>query len=420
MSSQDLSSQDLTSQDLTSQDLGPQDMSIKSWVWIGLVLGCLLIGSAVGAADDMMVTVLKPEAGQLLFGEVEISVEIFEIEGDPVNSVDFFVDDQYIDRLRSAPWSTRHDVGDKPVPHRFEVVATTASGKTASAVLVSKGVRVHLEVESALQQLYITVERDGRRVTNLDRGQFRVLDDGKEQQIVTFEGGDVPITALIMVDASDSMRGSRLRSALAGAGAFVDGMHALDQAQLLLFSDRIVHQTPFTNFPEVLKAGLSGVEADGGTSLDDHLFVAMERLEAHQGRRVIILLSDGIDVSSLLRMQDVERSARRSQALIYWIRPGTLAPGGRLYSAWRGDKEHRQELDMLETMVTRSGGRIVGVRTVREARPAFEKILQELREQYVIGYYPTVDRGDGAWHKVEVKTRQRGLDVRAREGYLDE
>ena len=400
--------------------VGPQRLSAYKWFWVAAVLAGLLTASGSFAADDMMVTVLKPEPGQLLFGEVEISVDIFEIEGDPVSTVDFFVDDQFIDRLRSAPWSTRHDVGEKPIPHRFEVVATTESGKTASAVLVSKGVRVDLEVESALQQLYITVERGGQRVKGLTRDQFRVLDDGQEQQIVTFEGGDVPITALIMVDASDSMRGSRLRSALAGASAFVDGMHALDQAQLLLFSDRIVHQTPFTNFPEVLKAGLSGVRADGGTSLDDHLYVAMERLEAHQGRRVIILLSDGIDVSSLLRMQDVERSARRSQALIYWIRPGTLAPGGRLYSAWRGDREHRKELDMLETMVTRSGGRIVGVRTVKEARPAFEKILQELREQYVIGYYPTVDRGDGSWHEVEVKTRQRGLDIRAREGYLDE
>ena len=75
---------------------------------------------------------------------------------------------------------------------------------------------------------------------------------------------------------------------------------------------------------------------------------------------------------------------------------------------------------MLEKMVQRSGGRVVGVRSVREARPAFEKILKELREQYAIGYYPTVDQGDGSWHDVAVKVKGSGLDVRAREGYLDD
>ena len=119
-------------------------------------------------------------------------------------------------------------------------------------------------------------------------------------------------------------------------------------------------------------------------------------------------------------MQDVEKSARRSQALIYWIRPGTLGPGEGFNSAWRGSKEHREELEMLEAMVRRSGGKVVGVRSVREALPAFEKTLRELREQYVIGYYPTQDLGDGSWHEVDVRVSGRSLDVRTREGYLDE
>lgn len=370
-----------------------------------------------------MVMMTSPAPGKALFGPVEITADVLqdasEAETDPVVSVDFFVDDRFVDRLSSPPWTTRFDVGERPVAHRFEVVATTRSGKTASAVLKSRAVRVDLEIESALQQLYITVERGTRRARNLEREDFRVFDNGKAQEIVTFEGGDVPMAALVLVDASDSMHGSRLKAATAGAAAFVDGMQPLDQTQLMLFSDRILHQTPFTSFPEVLKAGLSGVEADGGTSLDDHLFIALERLESLQGRRVIILLSDGVDVSSLLRMEDVERVAKRSEALIYWIRPGGAARSGRIYSAWRDAEQHAAELDLLERMVERSGGRIVDVGSVREAKPAFEKILEELRQQYVIGYYPTQDLGDGAWHTVEVKVKGEGLKVRAREGYVD-
>ena len=388
-------------------------------------LGCLAILGAVPAhgTDELMVMMTRPSAGKAVFGSVEISADILQdpqdAASDPVVAVDFFVDDRFVDRLSAPPWTTRHDVGERPVAHRFEVVATTKSGKTASAVLESRAVRVDLEIESALQQLYITVERRGERVEGLGRDDFRIFDDGEPQRTVTSEGGDVPMAALVLVDASDSMHGGRLKAATAGASAFVDGMHKLDQAQMLLFSDRILHQTPFTSFPEVLKAGLSGVEADGGTSLDDHLFIALERLESLQGRRVVILLSDGVDVSSLLRMEDVDRVARRSEALIYWIRPGGAAKEGRIYTAWRDDDQHRRELELLERMVERSGGRIVDVKSVQEAEPAFEKILAELRRQYVVGYYPNRDLGDGAWHKVEVKVNGDGLHVRAREGYVD-
>ena len=382
---------------------------------------CVLWGSTVVvAAEDLMVMMTSPPAGEALFGDVEIAVDLFASDEDPVVSVDFFVDDRFVDRLTSPPWTTRHNVGERPMAHRFEVVATTRSGQTATAVLLSRQLQVGFEVESALQQLYITAERQGQRVSGLKAEDFTILDNGKGQNIVTFEGGDAPMAALVLVDASSSMYGGRLRAATAGAGAFVDGMNKLDQAQLMLFSDRILHQTPFTSFPDVLKAGLSGVQADGGTSLNDHLFVALERLASRQGRQVIILLSDGIDVSSLMRMEEVAEIARRSQALVYWIRPGRGAKEGRVYSAWRGADEHARELEILEQLVRRSGGRIVDVKSVRQAKPAFEKILEELRQQYVIGFYPTDDKNDGSWHKIKVKVKSPQVDIRVREGYLDE
>ena len=212
-------------------------------------VGCLCLLTAPLAAEETMVMVKQPAAGEVLFGEVEFSADIFEAEGDPVVSVDFFVDDRFIDRLKSSPWLVRHDVGDRPVPHRFEIVATTRSGEKASAVLVSRGLDVGLEIESALQQLYITVERNDQRVLGLGRESFQVFDNDQPQKIVTFEDGGVPIAALILVDASDSMRGGRLKAALAGAGAFIDGMQPLDQAQVVLFSDRILHQNAVHQLP---------------------------------------------------------------------------------------------------------------------------------------------------------------------------
>jgi len=135
-------------------------------------------------------------------------------------------------------------------------------------------------------------------VLNLNQEDFAIVDKGALQQTVTFARGDVRLTAAILVDASASMVGSRLRHALRGATSFIKGMKETDNAALFLFSDRLLHVTPFSNDAEQLFAGLAGVAADGGTALNDHFYLALKRLETRQGRRVVILLSDGIDSHS--------------------------------------------------------------------------------------------------------------------------
>ena len=214
------------------------------------------------------------------------------------------------------------------------------------------------------------------------------------------------------------MRGERLRVALSGARSFIDAMARLDQASLLLFAGRIVHATPFTGFPRVLASGLDGVEAGGGTALCDHLYAALKLLEERQGRRVVILLTDGVDTTSVLAMEDVLWAAQRSQALIYWLRLPLTARSGGFSSAWRDARGHRRQLEGLEEVVRRSGGRTVPLRAVEDAARAFTDILRELRGQYVLGYYPEPRRGDGRWRRVRVRAGG-GLEVRAREGYGD-
>jgi len=197
-------------------------------------------------------------------------------------------------------------------------------------------------------------------------------------------------------------------------------MQELDRAKVIVFSDRILAATPFTGDPAVVGAGLEGVAAGGDTAIHDHLYVALKELEREQGRKVVILLSDGIDVESVLGMSDVEWKAGRMQSLLYWIRPGASADPSGYRSIWRDEEGYRLELEGLERVVTSSGGRIRGIAGLDEAAEAFRDILRELRGQYVIGYYPKVDRDDGAWHEVEVRVRTPGVKVRARGGYFDD
>jgi Ca-activated chloride channel family protein len=290
----------------------------------------------------------------------------------------------------------------------------------ASASLRTPRIHSDLEIDVGLQQLYVTIEPRGGDAERLTREQFSVLDDGVPQQLVTFERGDIPFTAVLLLDASLSMAGERLRTALDGAVAFAGGMHRLDEAKLVLFADRVLLETPFASVPAILTLGLHAVEAGGGTAVNDAIYLALKRLETRQGRRVVVILSDGVDIDSVATMADVRRVARRNQATLYWLRLGGDPQDAsvRRYSTWRDAAGHDTEIRELGAAVLESGGRVEPLANVAEVATALSRLLAELRDQYVLGYYPSRRRGSGAWHRVEVRVGG-GLRPRTRGGYLE-
>ncbi len=388
----------------------------------------LLVGTTVALGADerqpISVSLDRPDPFEPAFGEVEIEAVV--VADEPIERVVFYVDGIVVGQLEAPPWEWRTDLGDDVSEHRFEVIAHGVSGDRGRGGLTTPGLRVDEELAVQLQQLYVTASQGGQRVLDLTMEDFAIIDDRQRQEIVTFARGDIPFTAAVLVDASRSMSGDKLQSALRGAQAFFGGMQRLDEGKLLVFSDRILLASPFTTFAEVLTAGLGQVEAQGGTSLNDHLYLSLQQLEARQGRRVVILLSDGVDSHSVLSMANVLPSARRSQALIYWLR--LPYRGGQavaddelpaLTTAWRNTASYRQEYELLRRTVAESGGRILTLGSLQEIGLAFGEILTELRQQYVLGYYPSARRGDGSWHRVQVRLRRTDVEVRSRDGYLD-
>ena len=318
-------------------------------------------------------------------------------------------------------------------------------------------VEIHEVVDLSLRQIYVTVtDRKQRRVLDLDPEDFELLDGGVRQQIVTFERGEIPFTAILLIDTSDSMNTDRLRAARRGAELFLGGMEAFDEAAILAFADRPLLVSPFSTNPAYLNAALSELTPGGGTAIHDYLFLALRRLENRHGRRVVILLSHGQDAHSVLRMQQVQEVARGSQALLYWIRilpeetPPTpieaslpsagTDPGleSRLRNrqiqhrvqppaferftwvdSWRDLATNQRQEQILRETIEDSGGRILDVTRPIEIAAAFGDILTELRAQYAVGYYPSGERGDGNWRKIRVKLSRGGLQARANGGYLD-
>ncbi len=384
-------------------------------------------GDADSVGEILDVAITSPPPGQPIFGPVDFEVDVYPPES--FSRLEFLVDGLIVGEFEADPDEVtdgririRTDVGQENREHRFEVRAYSPSGQRVDALLVSPAIHVDGEVTAELQQLYVTVTSSGgnRRILDLTEDDFAIIDNRDRQELVTFARGDVRLTAAILIDSSISMKGERLRYALRGATTFVDGIRPIDDASILLFSDRLLHATPFSHEPDVLTAGFAGLKAAGGTALYDHLYLALKQLEHQQGRRVVVLLSDGIDSHSTLKVDDITWLARRSRALIYWLRTGSRSEALRSRSsAWKNPDTYRSEYEQLTRTVLETGGRIVTLKQIQDAEDAFRQILEELREQYVLGYYPTVSRGDGSWHRVTVRVRRNGLLVRTRGGYLD-
>jgi Ca-activated chloride channel family protein len=378
----------------------------------------LILGLAERAAA-IDIFVHAPREQRVLFGQVGIELEVLSAE--PVAEVEIRLDGQVVARLTEPPYSAHVDVGQENRAHIFEFTATDVLGAKATRTLVSGMVEIHGEVDLELQQLYATVTRDGVRVLDLDAESFEIRDDGRLQQRVTFERGDVPLTAALLIDASLSMKGDALRSALAGARSFVENMDDLDEAKVMVCSDRLLAHTPFTGDPTVVSAAVNAVTSSGSTAINDHLYLALKELDSQQGRRVIVLLSDGLDVDSVLGMSEVAWKVGRAQSVLYWIRPSSGADLSEDHaSVWRDAAAHRQEIEALERTVNSSGGRVYEIAHIEQAAETFQEILRELREQYVLGYYPDNNRNDGAWHEVQVRVRSPGVHVRTRGGYYDD
>jgi len=387
-----------------------------------LTIGGLALAGA-DKSDGIWAHLVTPRDGEEVIGEVVLEAEGLAVE--PIRDVVFFVDGRPVGQLTSAPYQMRYDLGEENRPHTFEVVATDISGRQARHKVMSTPVPVGDEYEVELQQLYITVTRDGQRVLDLEQDEFTIFDEGKAEELVTFARGDVPFTAVLLIDSSASMYGTKLEAAQAGATAFIGGMRELDQGKVIIYSDVIQNATSFSGLHEVLVAGLIGATGQGGTAVNDNLYAALKLLESRQGRRLVVLLSDGIDTHSVLDGVDVLDHARRSQAQVYWIRllKADESVDGvdelDMASAWRTPADYRRQAASLMELVELSGGRIIPARTPNEIEEVFSEILRELREQYALGYYPTRQRNDGSWRRVKVKIDRKGVKVRTHEGYID-
>jgi VWFA-related protein len=269
--------------------------------------------------------------------------------------------------------------------------------------------------------IYVTVQAGDRLVTDLPREAFEVFDDGRPQAITLFENGAQPISIVVMIDTSDSMLGNLALVRNAAVQMFTQLLPE-DRARVGTFGRRIQISDEFTNDPEALIRALWLDQPTGGpTPLWPAVYQAMLSLDREEGRRVVVVFSDGYDggVSGAhaagelpVTLEEVTARAVEEQFIVYGIGlRGSSTVRRRGLTAPLTDPDLR-----LHALAAESGGAYFLLADSSDLRPAFARVADELHRQYLIAY--TLPEEDGKRHRVEVRVNPPDLTVRARKSYI--
>lgn len=263
----------------------------------------------------------------------------------------------------------------------------------------------------------VVVDSRGRAVTTLKASDFEVRDNGEPRTLASFQIDDTaPLTVAVLVDTSGSMRlESKLASARSVVAAMSSSLRAgVDGVGLFTFDAALHELHGFTKAPEALDATLEGAVPFGATSLYDAIAAAARRLQdGGEGRRAIVVVTDGVDTSSALAAAEVSGRASALDVPVYIV--ATVPKiDQETYRDRAASATARSTADARD-LAQWTGGDLLWATTVQDAAAAGRQILNELRRQYVL----SVDAAaEGSWRRLEVSVRDRRLRVRARSGYF--
>jgi len=346
---------------------------------------------------------------------------------------------------------------------------------------------------SLVQVPAVVTDRGGKLVSDLSRDDFTISEDGKRQDISFFAAVKQPFNAVLVLDTSNSTQ-DRLKVIQDAAVDFTKQLRPGDRMMAISFDNEVRRLTDFSQDRKELEDAIRATESGFGKLLYEAIAQALEQLKSVEGRRAVVLFSDGVDMRSIeASSESTTRMAEEIGAVIYVVRfdtrwwieadarrqetehpksktpfnidgriplppdfggpdplpngipkpnaprieigqrpqpPVVYDPDGtgtrtrRIPSAEPPDqitstldKLYGEADSYLQTISTRTGGRVYLADTFGDTRAAFTGIAEELRNQYLIGYYSTSNKRDGKYHKIKLEVARKGLEVRARPGY---
>jgi VWFA-related protein len=322
---------------------------------------------------------------------------------DAPRRVVFFVDGRRTCILEAAPFECTWDAGRTVVEHQIRVVVEFADERRVVQTVRTRGLGFSERVNVDVVQVTVTVtDGRGRYVTGLPPEAFHVFEDGQPQIVSHFAAEDVPLELIVAVDISGSMAPAmpRLKKAVT---ELLTAVPSRDRVTLVGFNDNIYTLTRrTTDLADRIRA-VDELTAWGATALFDVILRGAEMLGRQTGRRALIVFTDGEDQGSHATIRDVERRLQTSDVTLYMIGQG------------RG-----VELDALRKIMLRltepTGGRALFTDNIDQLHDAFGELLDELSNQYLLGYESTDQNRDARFRKISVEVDGHP-QARARQGY---
>jgi VWFA-related protein len=276
-------------------------------------------------------------------------------------------------------------------------------------------------------------DKRGALIPNLEKQDFTVLEDGKPQEIKYFtRETDLPLTIGLLVDVSGSQRNVIEVERTAASQFFSQVLRKKDMAFLISFGVETELLQDYTNSPRLLTEGLNRLRVNAGvgglhpgpvpqsgppkgTLLYDAVYLAAdEKLKSEVGRKVIVVITDGVDQGSRMSINQAVEAAQKSDTVIYCIEYyDAMGYGGGFGISMGGGGGG----SAMRKLSEETGGRVFKVDRKHSLNDIFKELQDEMRSQYSIGYTPLNDKKDGSYRKLEIKLANKDLKAQARKGY---
>ena len=285
----------------------------------------------------------------------------------------------------------------------------------------------------AVDQVSLSVNArsvNGGFVRDLTREDFRVFENGELQQIVNFYSGEVPVKVVLLMDASGSTRvsqGEIRRAAL----LFAQNLGKEDEVAVITFNYAPKLILGWTNDIEKVQSALESVYAKGSTVMNDAIYVTFDDLfRGLEGKKAVILLTDGVDTGSMVSFEESVDLALRSEAMVYVVskldeywgwaiqaRQELSARGRFIPKEWKDDYILGVRRD-LKRLAELSGGKYLDTKAFASLTDVYAQVAEELKNQYYVSYIPRDKTKNGAWREIDVQVSRGGVIASCRRGYF--
>jgi Ca-activated chloride channel family protein len=319
------------------------------------------------------------------------------------SAVIFFVDGRQMCVIPAPPYECAWNAGRTIAEHQIRVVATLTAGGRVVETLRTKGVSFNDNEDVDAVQVTVTVT-DGpdRYIRGLPLSAFQVFEDGLPQKISYFANSNVPIELIAAIDISGSM-GAVMPKLKSAVKEFLAAAPAGEEVTLLGFNDTVFTLTRRATKPAERIKAVDRLAPWGATALYDVILRSIGMLGRQTGRKVLVVFTDGEDQGSRSTIADVERALQGSDVTLYMIGQG------------RGVTQQRLKA-VMERLSKPTGGRALFAESIDTLRTTFTELLDELSNQYLLGYAPTAPRRGETWRSIRVEVAGHS-EVRARQGY---